>query len=204
MLNLTETLEDRDHQLHLLVDAITDYAIFLLDADGRVATWNSGAQRIKGYTAKQIVGSHFSVFYPAEDVDAGKPERGLSAALEDGRFEDHGWRIRRDGSRFWANVVITPIHDEDGRLRGFAKITRDLTERKRLEDAAELQVRVEEQERIARDLNDEVISSLFRIGLGLQAIADAIDNAGARKKLEESVAELDATIGSLRSHIFKI
>jgi PAS domain S-box-containing protein len=121
-------------QFELLVASVVDYAIFLLDAEGRVASWNPGAQRLKGYPAEEILGQHFSRFYPMEDVEAGKPERELAGATAQGRIEDEGWRVRKDGSLFWANVVITALRDEDGTLLGFAKITRDLTERKRAED----------------------------------------------------------------------
>jgi PAS domain S-box-containing protein len=118
----------------LLVDSVADYAIFMLDPDGRVATWNLGAERTKGYRADEIVGRHFSAFYPPEDVASGKPARKLSEAVEHGRVEDEGWRVRKDGSLFWANVVITALRGEGGELRGFAKVTRDLTERRRADE----------------------------------------------------------------------
>jgi PAS domain S-box-containing protein len=117
-----------------LVSAVTDYAIFLLDAGGRVASWNPGAQLIKGYTATEILGKHFSAFYPDEANARRWPELELQMASAKGRFEDEGWRVRKDGSRFWANVVITALKDPGGRVRGFAKITRDLSERRRHED----------------------------------------------------------------------
>jgi PAS domain S-box-containing protein len=118
----------------LLVASVRDYAIFMLDPTGRVATWNAGAQRLKGYTADEIIGRHFSTFYPESDVRAGKCEMELEGATRDGRFEDEGWRIRKDGTRFWANVVITALRDATGTLVGFAKVTRDLTERKHAEE----------------------------------------------------------------------
>lgn len=118
-------------EVKLLVDGVTDYAIFMLDAAGRVASWNEGAERIEGYTADEIRGVHFSVFFPKEDVDAGEPEATLERARRDGRTECEGWRIRKDGSRFWANVILTAIRDEHGRLHGFGEITRDLTERRK-------------------------------------------------------------------------
>ncbi len=121
--------------LELLVSSVVDYAIFALDVDGTVATWNAGARRLKGYEADEIVGRHFSTFYTEEDRRAGVPEAGLRAALEEGRWESEGWRVRKDGTRFWANVVITVLRADDGRLQGFAKVTRDLTERKLNEDA---------------------------------------------------------------------
>jgi len=117
----------------LLVEAVTDYAIFLLDPSGVVTTWNPGAQRFKGYTAAEIIGQHFSRFYSAEDQKVGLPERALETARREGKFEAEGWRIRKDGSRFWAYVVIDPIREQSGEIIGYAKITRDLTERKAAE-----------------------------------------------------------------------
>jgi PAS domain S-box-containing protein len=123
-----------DGKLQLLIEAVVDYGIFILDPQGYVASWNTGAQRLKGYTAEEIIGRHFSLFYPPEAIAAGWPQEELRRAVHDGRIEDEGWRIRKDGSRFWANVTITPIYDDDRRLSGFAKITRDLTERRAHEE----------------------------------------------------------------------
>ena len=120
----------------LMVESVRDYAIFMLDPNGYIASWNRGAQRIKGYTADEIIGRHFSVFYPAEDIAARKPEWELEVAASEGRFEDEGLRIRKDGTTFWANVVITAVRDDDGTLVGFAKVTRDLTERRANEQRA--------------------------------------------------------------------
>jgi PAS domain S-box-containing protein len=111
------------------IESVQEYGIFLMDVKGYVITWNSGAQRIKGYTAQEIIGRHFSCFYPEEARQSGQPERSLIAAARDGRLESEGWRVRKDGTRFWANVVITPSRDPDGRLTGFSKITRDTTQR---------------------------------------------------------------------------
>ncbi len=123
-------------ELHrLLVESVDEYAIFALDTDGFILSWNAGAQRFKGYTADEIIGKHFSIFYPAEKIEEGWPEYELREAARLGRFEDEGWRIRKDGSRFWANVVITALHDSDGRLVGYGKVTRDLTERRLAEEA---------------------------------------------------------------------
>ena len=119
----------------LLVEGVRDYAIFMLDGGGRVLTWNAGAERMKGYRAEEIIGQHFSCFYPADAVAAGKPARLLALAARDGRVEDEGWRVRRDGSRFWADVIITSLRDADGSVLGFAKVTRDMTERRRAEQA---------------------------------------------------------------------
>src|SRR3954469_11728618 len=118
----------------LLVESVIDYAIFMLDEEGRVATWNLGAEKIKGYTAAEIVGQHFSKFFPAEDVARGKPAEEMRQATELGRVEDEGWRVRKDGSRFWANVIITALRDPNGKLRGFGKVTRDLTARRETEE----------------------------------------------------------------------
>jgi PAS domain S-box-containing protein len=124
-----------EERFRLLVDSVRDYAIFMLDPSGRIVSWNTGAERIKGYAAAEIIGEHFSKFYPKEDVDSGKCEMELEMAARDGRFEDEGWRIRKDGTPFWANVVITALRDGSGSLVGFAKVTRDLTERREAEEA---------------------------------------------------------------------
>lgn len=113
-----------------LVENIPDYAIFMLDADGRVISWNVGAERLKGYREEEILGQHFSRFYSHEDIERGRPQHGLEVASTEGRFEEQGWRLRKDGSLFWANVVITPVRGPAGDLLGFAKVTRDLTERR--------------------------------------------------------------------------
>src|SRR5947209_8467952 len=118
-----------DPSFRLLGESVKDYAIFFLDPQGRIVTWNAGAERIKGYKADEIIGRHFSVFYPPEDVTSDKPGRELAAALVEGRVEDQGWRVRKDGTRFWADVVITAVRDQAGALRGFGKVTRDLTDR---------------------------------------------------------------------------
>lgn len=117
-----------------LVESVQDYAIFLMDKYGYIQTWNKGAQKTKGYTADEIIGKHFSTFYPEVDVRAGKPEWELSEADKNGRVEDEGWRVRKDGTMFWANVIITALYDTTGKLVGFAKVTRDQTQRKEYED----------------------------------------------------------------------
>jgi len=119
----------------LLVEQVKDYAIFMLDENGHVISWNEGAKRIKGYTAEEIIGKHFSTFYPQEDKDNGKPQMELRVVREVGKFEDEGWRVRKDGTQFWANVVITAIYNDQQQLIGFSKVTRDLTERKQAEQA---------------------------------------------------------------------
>lgn len=127
-------LRESEEIFRTLVDSVKDYSIFMLDPEGRIATWNTGAQRINGYTPAEIIGRHFSTFYPEEGVRDGKPERELESARRDGSVEDEGWRIRKDGTRFWANVVVTAIRDERGELRGYAKVTRELTHRREAED----------------------------------------------------------------------
>jgi PAS domain S-box-containing protein len=128
-----EELRRSEERFRLLVEGVTEYAIFMLDANGRVVTWNSGAERIKGYTAQDIIGQHFSIFYPPDVKESGWPEYELRIAAEKGRFVDTGWRLRKDGTAFWANVAITALRGDDGRLLGYAKLTRDLTETKRVE-----------------------------------------------------------------------
>ncbi|HMI85493.1 MAG TPA: PAS domain S-box protein [Polyangiaceae bacterium] len=125
---------DAEQRFHLLVDAITDYAIFILDPTGRISTWNPGAERLKGYAADEIVGQHFSIFYTPEDHARGKPQQVLETVRREGRYEDESWRVRKDGSLFWANVVITALRDTQGSLIGFAKVTRDLSGRRSAEE----------------------------------------------------------------------
>jgi PAS domain S-box-containing protein len=127
-----DLLRASEERFRLIVDGVKDYAIFMLDPSGYIVSWNTGAKANKGYEAHEIIGKHFSVFYPPEVAATGFPDKELKVAREVGRFEDEGWRVRKDGSRFWASVIITALFDETGRHRGFAKITRDLTERRRI------------------------------------------------------------------------
>ena len=168
--------EARRHDEHvgLLVESVRGYAIFMMDPDGHVITWNTGARLLKGYTDDEILGQHFSCFYTAEDREAGKPEKVLQLAREQGRVEDEGWRLRKDGTRFWADVVVTALPDESGQVRGFAKITRDLTERMRAEEALrranealesrvaertqQLQAALEEKEHLVAELQNLALS----------------------------------------------
>ena len=138
-----EQLRQSEARFRLIVEAVEDYAIFMLSTDGTVQSWNAGAQRINGYAEDEIVGRHFSTFYPPEVVASGHPERELEAALRDGHYEEEGVRVRKDGSRFWANVLITAVHDRDGRHVGFAKVTRDNSERREM--LAQLQQAAEDQ-----------------------------------------------------------
>ena len=126
-----QMLIESERRFRLMVDSVEEYAIFRLDTEGRVASWNAGAQRISGYREDEIIGEHFSKFYPAEDVERGKPAWELEVVAREGRYQEEGWRVRKDGSRYWANVLITAVRDDDGELLGFSKVTRDLTERNR-------------------------------------------------------------------------
>jgi PAS domain S-box-containing protein len=136
IVDLTERVkeDERAHLLGTVIEGAKDYGMFMLDPKGYVITWNEGAARIKGYSGDEIVGQHFSRFYTPDDVATGLPERALRTARETGRFEDEGWRVRRDGTRFWATVLITAVHDRNGKLRGFSKLTHDITDRKRTEE----------------------------------------------------------------------
>ncbi len=129
-----EELLESEERFRLLVEGVKDYSIYMLDPEGRVATWSPSAERMKGYTAPEIIGQPFSLFYPEEDRLRGKPQAVLEKAKQEGRAEDEGWRLHKDGRRFWANVIITALYDKNGKLRGFGKVTRDFTERKKTEE----------------------------------------------------------------------
>jgi PAS domain S-box-containing protein len=188
-----ETARQHEERFRTLVETIRDYAIFMLDPEGRVASWNAGAQRIKGYTAREIIGRHFSVFYPEEDLKAGKTEHELRVAARDGRFEDEGWRLRKDGSRFWANVIITALRDPTGALIGYAKVTRDLTERRELEDERLRLAHAHEAVRLRDEFlslaSHELRTPLTVLRLQLEALRDRIasDDRATLGKLDRSV-----------------
>jgi PAS domain S-box-containing protein len=176
-----EALRHTNENFRLLVSGVRDYAIFMLDVDGNVITWNEGAERNKGYKAAEIIGRHFSCFYVEEDIQLGRPAKELAEAIATGRSEDEGLRKRKDGSTFWANVVISSIKDEHGELIGFAKITRDLTEQRLADDAraaineekrrvSELNAEIEQQKRIEKALK-EVTINLARSNADLQQFA---------------------------------
>ena len=182
-----EELRRSEERFRLLIDAVEDYAIFMLDPDGRVATWNPAAQRINGYAASEIIGEHFSVFRLPEEVRAGRCERELEIATRVGRFEEEGWRVRKDGVRFWANVMLTAIHDKSGALLGFAKVTRDLTERRRL-DAERLQrVRAEEALRVRDEFlsmaSHELKTPLTSLQIELYAMRERLAEHQADERL---------------------
>jgi PAS domain S-box-containing protein len=140
--------EDQRRQLELLIKNVADYAILMLDPNGNITSWNKGVERVKGYPEAEIIGKHHSLFYPSESLAEGRPARLLAAAARDGHVEDEGWRVRKDGSRFWADVVITAVRDEGGELIGFAKITRDLTERRQMEDLTAEAVQLQTANRV--------------------------------------------------------
>jgi len=152
-----ESLRQSEERWRLIVAGVKDYAIFMLDADGNVVSWNEGAKRVKGYAQEEIIGKHFSCFYPREDIQAGKPARELRVAEDEGWSEDEGWRVRKDGSRFWANVIITALRDECGNLRGFSEVTRDITDRKRIEDA--LRQSEEQYSELVESINDIIYAT---------------------------------------------
>jgi PAS domain S-box-containing protein len=178
-----QALIESEQRFRILVQGVTDYAIFMLDPDGRVTNWNAGAQRIKGYSPEEIIGEHFSRFYTPEDFEAGVPKRALETARETGRYEAEGWRVRKDGSRFWASVVLDAIHDEDGKLIGFAKVTRDMSEKReaqmRLDESREQLFRSQKMEALgqltgglAHDFNNLLTAILGACELGLRNIKD--------------------------------
>ena len=130
-----QTLKESEERLRLLIERVRDYEIFMLDPEGRIIIWNVGGEKNKGYSVEEVIGRHHSIFFPRTEIEAGVPEKELSVAAAEGSFEDEGWRVRKDGSRFWANVVTTALRDSDGTLRGFSKVVRDITDRKKAEDA---------------------------------------------------------------------
>ena len=179
-----QALLEAERRFRILVQGVTDYAIYMLDPDGRVTNWNAGAERIKGYSPDEIVGEHFSRFYTPEDLEAGVPKTALETARETGRYEAEGWRVRKDGSRLWASVVIDAIRDPDGKLIGFAKITRDMTEKRedqlRLEESREQLFRAQKMEALgqltgglAHDFNNLLTAILGAADLALRNIGDA-------------------------------
>jgi PAS domain S-box-containing protein len=203
-------LRRSEERFRLFVDAVQDYAIFTLDTQGHISSWNTGAERIKGYRISEIIGKHFSVFYPEEDIRSGKPQWELETAAREGRLEDEGWRLRKDGSRFWANVIITALRDETGKLIGFGKVTRDFTERVRTNQALQkeiekkteierklhesekslrqlslrlLQAQDEERRRIGRDLHDSVGQYL----VGLKMKVDSLKSSAERNHRQDTV-----------------
>jgi PAS domain S-box-containing protein len=171
---LEEKLRLSEERFRLLVEGVRDYAIFMLDPQGRVATWNTGAMRLKGYAANEIIGLHFSRFYPEEAIERDWPAEELRRASAEGRLEDEGWRVRKDGTRFWANVVITALRDESGNLRGFAKVTRDLTRSKQAEENERRLIEEEASRKAAERFAKEIEQQKEQLRVTLASIGDAV------------------------------
>jgi len=197
----------RDHIFRLLVDQVADYAIFMLSPSGEVTTWNTGAQRIKGFKPHEIIGRHFRIFYPPDAQARHVPEEELRVAAATGRFEDEGWRIRSDGSRFWANVIITAIRDEHGRLMGFGKVTRDSTEKKRSEEQLRqlshrlLKLQDDERARLGRDLHDTVGQDLVAAKMSLDRLISnrRLTTDDVRQHLKDPIFLVDNAIRQVRT-----
>jgi PAS domain S-box-containing protein len=173
---LSDTIKHGGQIYQLMVESVRDYAIFMLDPNGHVASWNQGAQRIKGYTADEIIGRHFSTFYTAEDIASGKPAMELKVATRKGKYEEEGTRVRKDGSTFWANVVITPVRDKANTLIGFAKVTRDLTERRAGQEKAIADARRVAQAEAANVTKSEFLAAMsHELRTPLNAIGGYVD-----------------------------
>ncbi|HLU07218.1 MAG TPA: PAS domain S-box protein [Woeseiaceae bacterium] len=183
-----DALRDSEKSFSLLVQSVTDYAILLLDPDGRVTSWNEGAERIKGYKAGEIIGHSFRRFYPPEAVAAGLPERELETAARDGRFEDEDWRVRKDGSRFWANVVVTALRNDAGELLGYAKVTRDLTARREAENQARKLAVEEAQHAEATRRSEELASLNERLRRSNDELRSALEAAEDSRHAAEEAA----------------
>jgi PAS domain S-box-containing protein len=181
---LAQVRKQSEEPFRLFVSNVKDYALLMLDPDGRVATWNAGAERIKGYRAEEIIGQHFSRFYTPEDIERGKPTRELEITAEQGRFEDEGWRVRKDGSRFWANVVMTALRDQTGQLRGFGKVTRDMTDRKAIEE------KMAAQNTQLESTNRELEAFCYSVSHDLRAPLRGIDGF-SQALLEDYAGQLD-------------
>lgn len=200
-----ELLRLSEERFRFLVENVRDYAIFLLDPTGHVMSWNAGAELAKGYRAREIIGAHFSTFYREEDVRAGKCEMELEGAIRDGRYEDEGWRVRKDGTEFWANVVITALRDETGRLLGFAKVTRDLTERRQLEDQrvrfAHAQEGIRLRDEFLSIVSHELKTPLTGLQLQIESLERRIGETDPRTaaKLRQAAASGERLAGLIES-----
>jgi PAS domain S-box-containing protein len=193
-----EALRQSEERFRLLVDSVKDYAIFMLDPQGFVISWNAGAARIKGYTRDEIVGRHFSQFYLPEEAAAGKPARELAIARQLGHVEDEGWRVRKDGTTFWANVNITAVHDESNRLRGFAKVTRDLTERRQREEAERSSERLREfLATLAHELRNPLAPVRNAVGVMQMEAGLSPGIARARDLIDRQVTHLTRLVDDL-------
>jgi PAS domain S-box-containing protein len=201
-----EALRASESRLRLLVEGVVDYAIIMLDRNGNVMSWNPGAERLKGYRAEEVVGRHFSIFYPPEAIECEWPARELQIAASEGRVEDENWRIRKDGSRFWANVVLSAIYDGEGKLQGYSKVTRDLTERRKVEESIrrlndDLERRVQERtaelaeaNRDLKEKNQE--NEMFVYSVSHDLRSPLVSLQGFSKELGLVTAEIRALLES--------
>lgn len=187
-----------DERFSLLADAVTEYAVFLLDAHGRVASWNAGAERIKGYPEAEIVGAPYEVFFVEEDRAAGRPAELLAEAATTGQVRTEGWRVRRDGSRFWADVSLSALRADTGAVIGFVKITRDDTDRRLVREQAHQLDLLEARDRIGEELRESVVKRIFGAGLHLQGALRLTDDPQLLERIEEVIGELDAVIRDVR------
>ena len=192
------TLRDSEERFRLLVEGVQEYAIFQLDPEGHVASWNAGAQRLKGYDPAEIIGKHFSIFYPPEDLLRDKPRDVLARAVLHGQSEDEGWRVRKDGSRFWANVVVTALRDPKGNLLGFAKLTRDATEKRDKDEALTkakelLELRVEQRTAVLTRLNQEMRTEIVERQRAEEQLRQSRDQLRALAARLQSVREEERT-----------
>jgi PAS domain S-box-containing protein len=194
----TWELRRSEETFRLLVEGIQDYAIFMLDKDGRIESWNQGAERIQGYAADEIIGQHISRFFPADAIESNRPQQELALAKAQGRCEDEGWRLRKDGTRFWANVVVTALHDDAGQFRGFAKVTRDMTEPKRIES---LEQRERQTNEFLAMLGHELRNPLapIRNALSLMGMQSADDSTRewSRNVIDRQVTQLTRLVDDL-------
>ncbi len=195
-------LPDPRDDFQPLVEGAAEYAVFTLSPDGIVCTWNTGAERMNGYRADEIVGRHFSVFYPPEERQAAVPDRELVDAMSEGLVTVQAWRVRQNGSRFWANVTITPLRDSAGQLRGFANLTRDESDHYAAGQLWDRLTRIEEQERMAEALADTTVRRLFAMGLRLAGALKMSTDPHQAEKIEAVMAEADAAINEMRTTIF--
>jgi PAS domain S-box-containing protein len=200
-----QALRESEERLRLLIEGVQECAIFHLDPLGHVISWNVGAERLKGYNAEEIIGKHFSVFYPQEDVMSGKPKRKLEEAVQHGQTVDEGWRIRKDGSRFWANVVVTALRDSKGNLHGFAKLTRDMSERREKEEALTkakelLELRVEQRTAVLTRVNEELRTEIAERERAEGQLRTSLDQLRALAARLQSVREEERTLVAREIH----
>jgi PAS domain S-box-containing protein len=191
---IEEALRQSEERFRLLVDGVADYAIYMLDPEGLVTSWNTGAERIKGYSREEIIGKHFSRFYDPRDIEIGKPWEELATARRSGRAEDEGWRLKKNGERFWARVVVTPLYDASGHMRGFAKVTQDLTERRYVQDL----------EQAARNVSEFISTLTHELRNPLAPIRTAIQVIGYLPNVDPALDAMHRTIDRQSAHLSRI